>query len=139
MNTEKIKMTRQRMVILETLEKSHIHPTADELYELVRKKIPHISLATVYRNLESLSEAGLVRKLEFAGCQKRFDITTSDHHHIRCLGCGAVEDIPCDCTKDTFSDIDKKTDYEVVGFHLEFTGYCPRCAGKMARKNKREK
>jgi Fur family ferric uptake transcriptional regulator len=60
-------MTRQRRVILEELRKVNTHPSADEIYEIVRKRLPRISLGTVYRNLEILSESGDIQKLE-PGC-----------------------------------------------------------------------
>ncbi|MCI5132654.1 MAG: transcriptional repressor, partial [Candidatus Electrothrix sp. EH2] len=67
-----LRMTHQRELILEELGNCHNHPTADALYERIKKKLPRISLATVYRNLEILSEAGMIRKLEISGRQKRF-------------------------------------------------------------------
>jgi len=130
----KIKMTRQRRVILDALEKSDSHPTADELYDMVRRKMPKISLATVYRNLEILSEAGVVRKLEFAGCQKRFDKTLEEHNHIRCLDCGRVEDLPAGPSEGLQEKFVHETDFEIVGYKLELIGYCPVC--KRRRKNK---
>ena len=131
---ENIKMTRQRKVILDVLEKSDRHPTVDELYELVRKKLPRISIATVYRNLEALSDAGMVQKLEFAGCQKRFDKTVINHYHIRCLDCGKVEDLPPEPSEGLQEEFVPETKYEIVGFRLEFMGYCPDC-----RKKKRKR
>jgi len=125
---ENIRMTTQRRMILETLQCSDLHPTADELYEMVRKKLPKISLGTVYRNLEALSEAGLVKKLEFAGSQKRFDKTLCEHYHIRCEKCGRVEDIHCDSSVDIEKDIRDATDFEVTGHNVEFIGICPDCS-----------
>lgn len=129
---ENIRMTTQRKVILETLRHSDMHPTADELYEMVRKKLPKISLGTVYRNLEALSEAGLIRKVEFAGCQKRFDKTPTEHYHIRCAKCGRIEDLHCELSEDIEKDIRDATDFEVIGHKIEFIGICPDCrkAGK---------
>ncbi len=66
-------MTRQRQVVLEAVRATDAHPTGDEVYRLARRKLPHISLGTVYRNLELLSEAGLIRKLELGGAARRFD------------------------------------------------------------------
>jgi Fur family ferric uptake transcriptional regulator len=66
-------MTRQRKVILEEIRKTDSHPTADELYQRVRQRLPHVSLGTIYRNLETLAASGLIQKLEMGGSQKRFD------------------------------------------------------------------
>ncbi|MCJ7604005.1 MAG: transcriptional repressor, partial [Desulfobulbaceae bacterium] len=69
----KLRMTKQRQVILEELRKVKTHPTADDMYQMLRKKMPKISLGTVYRNLEILSESGIIQKLDVGGTQKRFD------------------------------------------------------------------
>ena len=68
-----LRMTRQRKVILEIMKNVTSHPTADQVHQMVRKTLPHVSLATVYRNLEILSEHGMIQKLELAGAQRRFD------------------------------------------------------------------
>src|SRR5574340_808335 len=85
--------TRQREVILEELQKVKSHPTAVGLHDLVRRRLPKISLGTVYRNLELLAKAGVIRKLETAGAEARFDGNAGQHHHIRCVGCGRVDDV----------------------------------------------
>jgi Fur family ferric uptake transcriptional regulator len=78
-------MTNQREIILRELRKSRQHLSADELFDRVKKTMPRISLATVYRNLEILSEAGMITKLEISGRQKRFDYDVVDHDHIYCV------------------------------------------------------
>ena len=87
-------MTPQRQVILEELRKVNTHPSADEIYEMARKRLPRISLGTVYRNLEILSARGEIQKLEFGCSLKRFDGVAQDHYHIRCLDCDRVIDVP---------------------------------------------
>ena len=86
-----LRMTRQREVILEELRKVNTHPSADEVYEMVRKRLPRISLGTVYRNLEILSESGDIQKLEPGCTLKRFDGNPSEHSHIRCIRCDRIE------------------------------------------------
>lgn len=120
-------MTRQRQVILEVLLDSGEHPTGDEVYRLARRRLPHISLGTVYRNLEVLSEAGLVRKLELGGAPRRFDAKLGEHQHIRCLRCGKLEDIMVAPTPGLAQEVEQQTGYEVVEQHLELVGSCPRC------------
>ncbi len=88
-----VRMTKQREIILEELKKLKTHPTASDLYDIVRKRLPKISLGTVYRNLEILAEMGLIKKLEIAGKEKRWDGDISKHYHFRCVKCGKVEDI----------------------------------------------
>ena len=73
MSQPQTRMTRQRMVILEELRKVKTHPTADELYAMVRTRMPRISLGTVYRNLDFLTESKEILKLESAGSIRRFD------------------------------------------------------------------
>ena len=123
-------MTKQRRVILEELRKLYSHPTADELYAVVRKRLPSISLGTVYRNLEILSESGMIRKLELSGTAKRFDAETVAHYHIRCKRCGSVADIPLEPLNKVDRAAQRVTDYEILSHRLEFTGVCPKCRSK---------
>ena len=83
-----IRLTTQRQIILEELAKVKTHPTASELYDMVRKRLSRIGLGTVYRNLELMADSGMILKIEVGGTQKRFDATTDDHYHIRCSACG---------------------------------------------------
>lgn len=124
-----MRLTNQRKVILEELQSVTTHPTADEVYGIVRQKMPRISLGTVYRNLEVLSSLGLVRKLENGAGQKRFDGDMSPHHHIRCDVCGKVGDI-FDSVDLTGAGKDLNTDFLVTGYVLEFSGICPHCQAK---------
>ena len=121
-----LRMTRQRQVILDELRSVTTHPTADEVYDMVRKILPRISLGTVYRNLELMHEAGMVMKLETAGMQKRFDGNPAPHYHIRCINCGIVRDLELE---DKGHDLEStlKTDFKVLGHRLEFYGLCPAC------------
>lgn len=121
-----MRLTNQRRLILEELKAVTTHPTADEVYGMVRQKMPRISLGTVYRNLEVLSSLGLVRKLENAAGQKRFDGDVSPHHHIRCETCGKVGDI-FDAPDISGIDVGLDTDFQITGVSLEFSGICPRC------------
>lgn len=122
-----LRLTRQRRLILQALRSSKTHPTADELYEMVREKLPHISLGTVYRNLEIMASSGIIRKLETAGTQKRFDGILEDHYHVRCVRCGRVDDLPVKSIKAVDDAVIGVTDYQILSHHLEFAGLCPRC------------
>lgn len=123
------RMTQQRKVILEELKKLTCHPTAEELYRFVREKLPSISIATVYRNLEILSDEGTVLKLNVAGTQRRFDATTANHYHIRCLGCGRVDDVHMELLPILEETAQRSTGYAVVSHRVELSGFCPTCAG----------
>lgn len=124
---DKLTMTRQRQVIIEELRKVDTHPTADEVYEIVRRRLPHISLATVYRNLDTLSEQGVVRKIQVAGTQMRFDGNVEPHNHVRCRVCGRVDDISA-LAPDIGSFAPEDTrGYAITECNLEFVGVCPQC------------
>jgi Fur family ferric uptake transcriptional regulator len=121
------RMTRQRRIILEELRGNRTHPTASDVYELVRRRLPQISLGTVYRNLELLSEQGLVRKLELGNSQRRFDAVTENHYHLRCVQCGRIEDAPIEPVMTLENAVRGASNYEIIGHRLEFMGLCPAC------------
>ena len=131
--------TLQREVILEKLRKLSTHPTAVGLYEIVRRRLPRISLGTVYRNLELLASTGAIQKLAPGGSQARFDGNVDPHDHVRCVGCGRVDDFcgaPLDLARIKNNDCNG---YEVLGYRLEFVGVCPRCREQSSRSHdKRE-
>ena len=126
----KLRATEQRRVIVEELRRSRRHPTANEIYESVRTKLPRISLGTVYRNLEILSESGEIRKLEMAGSQRRFDGTMDNHFHVKCLKCDRVSDAELPLVRDILDSLKELEGYEIVLSHLEFSGVCPECRKK---------
>ena len=124
------RITKQRQVILEELRKLNTHPSADEIYKVVRRRLPRISLGTVYRNLEVLSELGKIQKLELSGSLKRFDWNTKKHYHIRCVRCNRVDDAPIAPLNQLENDLYKATVFEIIGHNLEFIGLCPECSKK---------
>lgn len=124
----KLRMTKQRRVILETLRNSKTHPTADALYDRVRKHLPRISLGTVYRNLEVLTSLGEIQTLELSGSQKRYDGNPCKHYHIRCIHCGNVEDAPIASLNQLEDKLYGSTVYTIMGHRLEFLGLCPECS-----------
>lgn len=125
--TRPLRMTHQRELILDELNRSKVHPTADELFERIRKKLPRISLATVYRNLEILSEAGLIKKLEISGRQKRFDWDPQAHDHVYCIQCHRVDNIPTPVSPVPTVGPMHDQGYQVTGCRIEFFGLCPKC------------
>ncbi len=119
-------MTRQRKVIMEELQKVHNHPTADQVYDLVRRRIPRISLATVYRNLDVLSESGVILKLELGCAQRRYDGDMRPHYHVRCVRCGKVGDVFIPPI--SVPDVGPVEHFSVEGHRVEFFGVCDECA-----------
>ena len=121
------RMTKQRAVILETLRGLCTHPTADELYAIVKKKLPRISLGTVYRNLDLLSSSGEINLLEQAGQQKRFDGNTMPHYHVRCTVCGKVGDIfNAEANLPCLTNLDVNH-FTVYSADITFYGICKEC------------
>ena len=90
---ERLPKTIQRRVILEAVLDREDHPTADQLFEDVRSRIPGVSRTTVYRALEALVQLGVVRRANHSDAVARFDGNTDHHHHLVCLGCDRVTDI----------------------------------------------
>lgn len=128
------RMTRQRMIILEELRKVHTHPTADELYSRVRERMPHISLGTVYRNLDLLAASRQIVKLESAGTMRRFDGNTAPHRHVRCVRCGRVADVPAAMCGDAEPDVNgvHVEGFAVTAARVEYEGLCDACAASRA-------
>lgn len=134
----KMRMTKQRKLILEELRKTRDHPTAYDVYERVKGRLPNISLGTVYRNLESLSASGIILRLDMGQGQRRFDVQTDEHNHIRCVSCGRIDDIPLNTLFDTANIMDivsTASGYDVFGCGMDFHGLCPECKkqGKAAK------
>ena len=121
------RMTRQRRIILDELRKLDTHPTADEVYDSVRKRLPRISLGTVYHNLEILSQWGLAQKLELAGTPRRFDGCMDDHYHVRCVKCGRVEDVHMEPFRNLEATVQGQSAFVITGHRLKFVGFCPDC------------
>jgi Fur family ferric uptake transcriptional regulator len=131
------RMTRQRQVILEELRKVKSHPTADEIYRKVRRRLPRISLGTVYRNLEVLSDSGSVSKLDLARRQRRFDGDVTPHYHVRCVQCQRVEDVMAEPQTKLEESLAEGTGYRIIGHRLEFIGICPRCQKRSQKTGRR--
>jgi Fur family ferric uptake transcriptional regulator len=121
------RMTRQRRVILEVLRAADIHPSADQIHAWVRQQLPHISLATVYRNLEALSARGEIQTLAWAGALKRFDGVVDRHYHIHCPHCDRLADLPLPVSPLMEAQAQAVTDFQITGHRIEFSGICPAC------------
>lgn len=123
------RMTRQRRILLETLASVDTHPTAAELYEMVRERLPDISQGTVYRNLRSLQELGYVQELDYGPGAAHFDATVEPHYHLRCRECSRVVDL--DIEREPSPDVDRAQqaapDWHVSEHRVEFLGLCPEC------------
>lgn len=125
-NSTKRRVTRQRRAIRDYLRGTTSHPSAAVLYDEMRKRIPNISLGTIYRTLGILQEEGLVQELAYDD-HSRYDARTDGHYHILCLSCGRVADAEVDPAMRDLSAHVRASEFKVVGHRLEFTGYCARC------------
>ena len=122
-----VRKTKQREAILGVLKGTTSHPTADWVYEQVRREIPNISLGTVYRNLKLLQQEGKILGLEFAATVTRFDGRTQNHYHFICQQCGLLFNLdePVDTEHD--ERIAQKTGCDVFYHRSEFYGLCKDC------------
>jgi Fe2+ or Zn2+ uptake regulation protein len=123
------RFTEQRAAVYRFLIGTTSHPTADDVFTSVRHDIPDISLATVYKSLETLVGCGLATKLTYGDGSARYDGRTDPHHHARCLSCGKVVDVAgrIDTTSLT-PQLEPVSGFRVEGYRLELVGYCSNCA-----------
>ncbi len=119
--------TQQRRVILEELQKVTSHPTAEEMYGIVKKILPKISLGTVYRNLDFLAETGEIRKIDSAGAVRRFDGDISPHMHARCLCCEKIIDIFETSSIDLGLENMKLNSFTIFSASIMYEGICHDC------------
>jgi len=109
------------------LENNPTHPTAEDIFSQVTKKLPGVSLATVYNTLELLVKMREVKKLDLGEGKSRFDPNVKPHTHFVCLSCNRVEDWEDFVLNTKFKE---KRDYELLGYEITLWGYCPLCKGK---------
>ena len=119
--------TKQREAILRVLMNTKSHPTADLIYDEVKKEIPNISKGTIYRNLKVLQENGQVSELNLNGTISRFEVKQDSHYHFRCEKCGRVSDIDMPVDRELDRHIEKITGLKIAYHQLEFRGLCKDC------------
>lgn len=122
--------TIQRTMVFETVNKLQNHATADEIYDAIISEHPNISRATVYRNLNLLSEMGEIRKLEIPGGPDRFDHCIDNHCHVKCERCGRLFDVDMDYISGLESNIRDTRGFDFTGYDIIFRGICPDCKKK---------
>ena len=122
--------TKQREAVLRVLRNTSSHPTADWIYEEVKKEIPNISKGTVYRNLQVLQENGAVSELNLNGTISRFEVKQESHYHFRCDKCGRVFDVGEPVDKDLDQKVASRTGFKISHHQLEFRGLCHDCQYK---------
>ena len=121
--------TDQRAAVYRLVARSRVHPTAEDVFLGVRTEVPGISLATVYKSLETLVSCGLAKKLTPPDGSARFCGRIEPHHHARCLACGSVSDVSGELgSLDIATLRSQAKGFDLVGYELELTGYCSDCA-----------
>ena len=129
-----VKTTHQRTEIYRELARTNEHPDAESIYARVRKRIPAISLDTVYRTLRLLGKEGLVSRVASLGEKTRFDANIDRHHHFVCTECGFIGDIYHEEWNDFQPPGDVKSMGMVNSSHVELRGLCNTCHGKQRMK-----
>ena len=120
-----LKLTPQRLAILDHLDGNKGHPSAEDIYKAVSKQFPTMSFATVYNTLETLRQKGGVIELTIDPGKKRFDPSIEPHHHLICIKCKRIADIHGNYK--LIVPNSERADFEIVGNHIEFYGICPKC------------
>lgn len=122
-----IKVTPQRIEIFLEVVRSNNHPTAEHVFESVRKKLPTISLDTVYRTLSTLADCGLVAKVYIIQERTRFDPNVAPHHHLVCVRCKAIADFQWPELDEAALPQCAETWGQVHAKHLQVLGICEQC------------
>lgn len=119
--------TRQLEVIWEAVKGQMSHPTADQIYERVRRDMPHISLGTVYRNLQKLAADGKLQILNIDRTQ-HFDPLLKKHPHFICESCGKVYDVTLDRSDEAAPVLSPDRGFTVTSHQLSLYGTCEMCS-----------
>ena len=120
--------SKHRNVILKVLSPKNFHPTVGEMFAIIKKNFPKISLGTIYRNVEQLNRMGKIVKIEIGSGSARYDGNVERHFHIRCNHCGKVSDVWLD--GDIDGQIVQKNDikdFAITGYKIDFFGICKSC------------
>ena len=125
-NIKGLKLTRQRLAILDFLEGNTDHPSAEEIYIAIKKQYRAISFATVYNTLDRLKKRGDIAELTIDPSRKHYDPDTRTHHHIFCTGCGKIADI-FDKKININTSASDFADFSISSYQINFKGLCRKC------------
>jgi Fur family peroxide stress response transcriptional regulator len=123
----KTRRSRQRNRIFEILEKSRNHPTANWIYDRLRKEFPNLSMGTVYRNLGVLVEQGLVNRIDFGSTFDRYEARILPHYHFICESCGSVTDLEVPVDETLTKKLRKATGLRATRHEIRLYGTCRTC------------
>jgi Fur family transcriptional regulator, ferric uptake regulator len=120
-------LTSQRRAVLEALKEARGHPSAEDVYLIVKRKNPRVALGTVYQALSVLEEIGVVDSKHWSESPTRYDLNVEPHLDIRCARCGSVSEIPGVELGELEENIRYNTPYEVKRTTIVVEGLCPSC------------
>ena len=129
-------VTPQRLAIFRHLAATESHPSAEELHASARRELPTLSLATVYKTLDTLAAVGAVRPVSRLGARGRWDANVTSHHHLVCTVCGRVTDVVeprLDAASRPAAKVAARHGFSVAGHAIEIFGRCAACRGRQAR------
>jgi len=121
------KLTRQREAVLGVIREREDHPTANDIFEAARRRLPGISYATVYNSLRFLKEAGLVLEIKFGDSASRYDRETDRHDHALCSQCGKLVDFDLPQAAELMKAAARRSKFKPESVHLTLKGVCPDC------------
>jgi len=121
------KLTPQREAVLQVIRQREDHPTASEIFEAARQRLPGISYATVYNSLRYLKDAGLVSEIKFGDSASRYDRMLERHDHAICTVCGRLTDFELPQAAELMRAAARKSHFEPESVHLTLRGLCPDC------------
>lgn len=122
--------SKQRETILDTLSKNAIHPTAEALLEFLKRDDSNVGMTTLYRNLNQLADAGLIKKIDGLEPSAHFDHNTFEHYHFICEKCKKVYDIPSSVAPDLVKNTTEATGFDITSHDIVFHGICSECKRK---------
>ena len=122
-----LKYSRQREALFDLLKSVKTHPTAEWLYNELKKEYSNLSLATVYRNLSLLCEMGNIIKIDVGDGVEHYDATVNEHSHFICRECNLLIDVDLPVAKDLNNEAEKFNDIKVETNSLVFYGLCSKC------------
>ncbi len=124
----KLGLTRQREVVLEVIRESPEHPTANDVFDAARAKLPGISFATVYNSLKFLKTAGHIAEIQFGNAASRYDGVMHKHDHAICIECGRLVDIDIEHPKKLVEQASAQSGFRAESLELTLRGVCPDCS-----------
>lgn len=128
-------VTHQREMIYRAVIESEGHPSPEKIYERVKRQIPAISLATVYKNIHTFLEAGLLREVTVHHEALLLESNPEEHHHLVCVGCKAIMDLGREAVGPVQLRRKPPAGFRVLRHRVEILGLCPGCARKKTEKS----